>query len=274
VATPVVDASINWDAWTPGSIPAARQASKLDELIATAVGRNPGWSDRAAQRGSLLASIEDHRLDRLASAVADAVARGDSVDQLAQVLQGVLDDSRWAELVATTEMNRAMTAASLASYADAGIEGKSWLTSSDDMVCDPCNDNEAAGPIPLDAPFPTGDDGPPQHGRCRCCVLPELILPTDAPAASDTNPLLPTIPDVPAHPTAGSTREVAPSASPLATAAALAALAAQQRAERQTPGTVPETDDLSEDDLAEQITELPPDPGQRRKHGNKAAGKG
>ena len=35
MTTPVVDASINWDSWTPGSIPAARQASKLDEVVVT-----------------------------------------------------------------------------------------------------------------------------------------------------------------------------------------------------------------------------------------------
>ncbi|MBL7487101.1 hypothetical protein [Frankia sp. AgW1.1] len=287
MAAPVIDASINWDDWTPGSIPAARQAAKLDQLIATAVGRNDQWSDRAAQRGSLLASIEDHRLDRLAIAVSDAVARGDSVDTLAKVLRDVLDDPKWAETVATTEMARAMSAASLGSYVDAGLEAVEWLASP--TSCEVCQDNEAAGPIPMGSLFPSGDDGPPQHPRCVCSLSPVVNYESSAPTGETTDDLMDLIlAPIPAHPTAGSTQPVV-TPRPL-TSAEQAALAFNQPkpAEARPIPTAVDVSRQTEDDLAARIAELPADVadlrlgpdaglgrfrvGRRRKRVGKAAG--
>lgn len=280
MTAPVVSGSINWDSWTPGSIPAARQASKLDELIATAVGRNTGWSDRAAQRGSLLASIEDHRLDRLASAVADAVARGDSVDSLAKVLRGVLDDPKWAEAVATTEMARAMSAASLASYADTGIEAVEWLASP--TSCEVCQDNEAAGPIPVGSLFPSGDDAPPNHPRCSCACSPVINYEAPAVTGETTGDLIDSLLLPTPQPTGGTTRPL--------TSAEQAALVFNQPKPAE-PAPIPTAVDVSrqtEDDLAARISELPPGvadlrlgpdaglgrfrAGRRRKRTGKAAG--
>lgn len=293
MSIPAPESSIDWDDWTPGSIPAARQAAKLDELIATAVGRNPSWSDRAAARGSLLASIEDHRLDRLASAVSDAVARGDSVDTLARTLRGVLDDPRWAEMVATTEMNRAMTAASLASYTAAEVPAKEFLTSDDSRVCILCQENEDAGPILITDDFPNGDS--PVHPTCRCCVQPSWATPDQLGLSTgELSYLAPDLglddadlfaaeaeaeafdgeegdleedaaePGVDQHDTAGETREIEPA--PPLTTADLAAQGALRRAERQAAGqaaaAAPEARDLSRpspDDLAARISQLPSD---------------
>ena len=246
-----LSATINWDAWTPGNIPAARQAAKLDELIATAVGRNPSWSDRAAQRGSLLASIEDHRLDRLASAVADAVARGDSADTLARTLRGVLDDPQWAGMVATTEMARAMTAASIESYRTSGVvEAYSILTANDVRVCQDCQTNQDDGPYPLDTDPPAGIC--PTHPGCRCAVIADTMPLADAQAmgyvpgissgalddtlgnaeaeAEPTEPAPPPPVDIAQHDTVGSTRHMDPSA----VAAALAALGARRQGQQDT----------------------------------------
>lgn len=177
MAAPIVESSIDWDSWTPGHEPAARLARQQDQLIAQAVGRDASWSDRAAQRGSLLASIEDNRLDKLSGAVSDAVARGASSDELARTLQGVLDDPAWAEMVATTEMARAMTAASLASYRDAGFPAASVLSSNDLRVCALCQENEDAGPIPVNDEPPNG--WPPTHPKCRCAVTADYLTPAD-----------------------------------------------------------------------------------------------
>lgn len=289
MAGETLTATIDWDSWTPGSIPGARQAAKLDQLIATAVGRSDQWSDRVAQRGSLLASIEDRRLDRLASAVADAVARGDSVDTLAKLLRDVLDDPKWAETVATTEMARAMSAASLASYADAGLEAVEWLASP--TSCDICQDNEDAGPIPMGSVFPSGDDAPPQHPHCVCSVSPVVGYESSSVTGETTGDLMDSILVSIPHPTGGSIQPVATGTTARPLSSAEQAALSFNRPKPEEPKPTPTAVDVSrqtEDDLAARIAELPPGVadlrlgpdaglgrfrvGRRRKRTGKAAG--
>ncbi len=47
---------------------------------------------------------------------------------------------------------------------------KSWSTVGGDE-CDVCYENAAAGWIPVDGTFPSGDDNPPAHPNCRCACL-------------------------------------------------------------------------------------------------------
>ncbi len=174
---PTPSAGIDWDAWRPGSEPAAAQASNLDLLLAQAVGENPRWGDRAVARGSLLASIEDHRLDKLASTVSEAVARGDSVDTLERTLRKVLSDTRWADMVAITEMNRAMTQASMDTYRQNGIEAYEYLSAEDNRVCGQCSESEDDGPYALNQ-VPSGGL-PPAHPLCRCSISPYFATGSD-----------------------------------------------------------------------------------------------
>lgn len=173
---------IDWNRWEPGSQSGATMARSLALLIAQAVGLEADWHRRATARGSLLASIEDRRLDVLAETVADAVARGDNVQTLERTLLGVLDRTTWADLVAVTETARAMTAAALDTYQQAGVPAKQFVVSPMDTipgpggdirknrVCERCEENAKAGPVPLAAEFPNGDS--PVHPSCRCAVLP------------------------------------------------------------------------------------------------------
>lgn len=48
---------------------------------------------------------------------------------------------------------------------------KSWLTVGDNRVSDGCAENEGAGWIPLDEPFPSGDQAPLRFPGCRCTAL-------------------------------------------------------------------------------------------------------
>jgi len=158
-------------------------ARNLALLIAQAVGLEADWHRRASARGSLLASIEDRKLDVLADTVADAVARGASAQTLERTLRDVLDRTTWSDLVATTELNRAMTAAALDTYQQQGVPAKRFVISPVDTilhpdgsaarvdrVCRRCHANADAGPVPLSAEFPEGD--PPVHPACRCAVVP------------------------------------------------------------------------------------------------------
>ena len=52
----------------------------------------------------------------------------------------------------------------------AGARWKTWITAGDDRVSDGCQANEADGAVPIKDTFSSGDDMPPRHPRCRCCL--------------------------------------------------------------------------------------------------------
>lgn len=83
-------------------------------------------------------------------------------------------DSR-AHLIAVTEVGDAFCAGNLMagqSLEDAGVGmEKAWDTVGDGKVSDGCQENAAAGWIPLDEPFPSGHDRPLRFPGCRCDLL-------------------------------------------------------------------------------------------------------
>ncbi len=83
-------------------------------------------------------------------------------------------------MVATTEIARATSVASMDVYAANGIEASEWLITPDGRVCVICEDNADAGPVPLGAAFPSGDSAPPGHPRCRCSPIPSMLTGLDA----------------------------------------------------------------------------------------------
>lgn len=80
-----------------------------------------------------------------------------------------------AHLVAVQEAGEAYEEGNLAVGRElqaAGLEmEKSWLTVGDNRVSDQCLADEGAGWIPLEDPFPSGNDSPPGHVACRCTLL-------------------------------------------------------------------------------------------------------
>lgn len=50
-----------------------------------------------------------------------------------------------------------------------GEPEKTWIAGGADP-CDICTDNEAVGPIAIDAVFPSGDETPTAHPHCECAV--------------------------------------------------------------------------------------------------------
>lgn len=50
-----------------------------------------------------------------------------------------------------------------------GVPEKTWIAGGADP-CEICLDNEAAGPIAIDAVFPSGDETPTAHPHCECAV--------------------------------------------------------------------------------------------------------
>ena len=167
--------SVDWGRWTPGDWEAAQEAA------------GAGLRQLLAEAGIRIKSIAETRLEELA-AVLEATLASDitqremdqpvpvtnSVQSLTAQLVQVLDNPRNAELVAWTEIARAQSSAALRIYAEDGITHVEWSTAEDARVCPLCDANEAAGPVPAGAAFPSGAVFPPQHPRCRCALLPVL----------------------------------------------------------------------------------------------------
>jgi len=70
-----------------------------------------------------------------------------------------------AQVIATTEGNRAAIAATMDSYTSAGISQWDWNT------YDPCDECAAMGEA---NPHDVGDDAPPLHPNCECFVTPVI----------------------------------------------------------------------------------------------------
>jgi SPP1 gp7 family putative phage head morphogenesis protein len=167
-AQPDVRTHVDWGGWTPGDVEAALALLGDDGL-------GEGLRSMLDRAGVTIKSIAEHRLEELAQLLAQASGEGWSSGKLARLLRDVLDDPRWARLVAVTEGARASTASTLARYLANGVEGKEWMSAEDQRVCPDCNDNELEGPLPLSAYFESGDDGPPAHPDCRCALAPVVL---------------------------------------------------------------------------------------------------
>lgn len=81
-----------------------------------------------------------------------------------------------ATRIARTEISNAYNFGQLDSLKQAAHEGwlpgvpeKSWMAGGANP-CDDCAENEAAGPVALDAAFPSGHEHPTAHPQCECAV--------------------------------------------------------------------------------------------------------
>jgi Phage Mu protein F like protein len=157
---------IDWHGWKPGDLQAA------DKVMWGAGGVQTGLNDLLAKANITIKHVNASRMKDLATKLGIALTRGDSVGTLAKDIQGLVDSGPWADMIATTEMNRATSAATLDTYTEAGLELKSWSTALDEAVCDTCLDNESQEPISIDDDFPSGDPYPPAHPYCGCVLLP------------------------------------------------------------------------------------------------------
>lgn len=153
-----ISTSIDWDAWEPGWPQAAEKLSGADG--------SEGLKGLLDDAGVTIKDVDDTTLSRLATALADGVQAGDSVDTISGSVESVLDDGDMsrATAIANTEVNRAMTQASLDTYAANDVEQFNWVI--EDDACPECQD-EADG-----NPHDMSDTAPPEHPNCRCAVSP------------------------------------------------------------------------------------------------------
>lgn len=145
---------IDWGAWQPGHPDASR-------LVA-----DGGFQRLLDSVGVRIKGIDDTTRNLIAKAVEDGLAQGWSVQQIADAIDAALQDPKRAHLIAVTEVNRAMSAASAAMYRDNGVPMWDLLTAAD--PCPICAD------IAAHNPHRWGDGTPlaPEHPQCRCAIAP------------------------------------------------------------------------------------------------------
>ncbi|KKM76987.1 hypothetical protein LCGC14_1374680, partial [marine sediment metagenome] len=79
-------------------------------------------------------------------------------------------DAGFYQLIATTEMNNAMSESSLQQFIARGRQFKTTVVAAD--PCPICSANHAQGPIRLNNSFQSGHQHPAFHPRCRCALVP------------------------------------------------------------------------------------------------------
>jgi hypothetical protein len=125
-----------------------------------------------AQDLEMVQGLDSNRARRLDKFVADQAAQGIDGPELARRAERererLLRDRR--ETIARTESARAVSEGDMADAMNQGVKYKVWQTTGDDRVSDECQENEAAGPIPIVESFPSGVDTVPAHPLCRCSV--------------------------------------------------------------------------------------------------------
>jgi len=127
----------------------------------------------------LVKEIDTETRDRLAKTISDAIKEKRGVDGLARDIRNEFDDMGKvrSKLIARTETNTSLSKGSFDRAKDMGVTGKSWLTVGDGKVRPSHQQNEAAGVIPIDEKFPSGDLHPPgvDGFNCRCVTVFSML---------------------------------------------------------------------------------------------------
>lgn len=156
----------DWSNWKPG------------HRAAEALLRPKGGLDGLLNRTKpiTIQGISQTSRERIGTILADALGLGLTDKQVAKKIiqakiRGLSKDPQRALTIANTEMNRAMSVASMETYQELDLDRVEWFALEG---CDYCEENAEAGPIPLGSEFPSGDTEPPAHPNCRCSVLPYI----------------------------------------------------------------------------------------------------
>jgi hypothetical protein len=153
-----------WDSWTAGNKPAALLVKPPGAL-----------SDLLDKAGATINGLNRTTMNRLGTILGDGLERGLSGKSIADAIESLLDDPARALTIANTEMARAMSTASMDTYAGFGVEMVEWLHA-DFCTCELCTDAEAMGPQPFGFDWSMGDGvtEPPMHPNCICSIAPVI----------------------------------------------------------------------------------------------------
>lgn len=128
--------------------------------------------------------IDDATRTLLRDKVNQALNEGWSRGKLAQSIESDTLGRDRAQTIAQTELGLAHSAGNRIGWAQTDrVKGRYVILSEDHDEPDECDLNAQAGVVPLDEPFPSGDDGYPFHPNCECvevAVLSDLASNDDA----------------------------------------------------------------------------------------------
>ena len=152
--------NIDWNSWKPGSRAAA--------MIANPKG---GFARLYLRKTTTLDGLNETSLSRVGTALSAGLAVGATDEQIASKIFDVVGSAERALTIATTEMNSAMSLASMDNYQALGVEQVEWLGLE---ACEICQPNIDQGAVPWGQEFESGDTEPPGHSNCRCSILPVI----------------------------------------------------------------------------------------------------
>ena len=152
--------NIDWSSWKPGNRAAA--------IIAAPRG---GFARLLNKKTSTLQGLDTTTLRQVGTALSAGLAVGATDEDIASKLFDVIGSADRALTIATTEMNSAMSVASMDNYQSLGVEQVEWLGLD---ACEICQPNIDQGAIPWGQEFDSGDTEPPGHSNCRCSILPVI----------------------------------------------------------------------------------------------------
>jgi len=147
-------AGVDWDAWEPGHPRAAA-------LLA-----GSGFEEMLAASGVVIQGIDHTTMERIARVLEAGLRAGTGVEKLAQEIDAIVENPSRAQMIAATEVCRAMTRAAVTQYSQHGIAEFNLLTSAG--ACPQCVAIAAANPHPVTDLA----DTPPIHPNCRCAAAP------------------------------------------------------------------------------------------------------
>lgn len=149
-----LESSVSWDSWTPGNPSAALKVA------------DGGLADLLDNAGITVQGITGTVLDQVGNRIADGIDKGLTGDEITSSLEDIAGSR--SEIIAHTEVARAMTAASFDVYTFNGVAEWDLITSAG--ACQVCLDAEALNPHPV------GDmsDSSPLHPFCRCSTAPHV----------------------------------------------------------------------------------------------------
>lgn len=151
---------------------AKEQLASMGATIAQALadGKRPKDIARQLREVTMLDGPRQRRLDKISEDLKAQGLTGKAYDDaLAKAKQALIRERQ--ETIARTEGAKAVNAARNEEAKSRGAKWKGWTTGHDERLCPVCAGNEAAGVIPIDAPFPSGVQHSPAHPRCRCTVF-------------------------------------------------------------------------------------------------------
>jgi len=139
--------------------------------------KNPravAWFQQNGGSTAYIKGIQKTTGDQIRTIITKAIDSGQSYQQTAKEISDSFDGMSRdrAQRIAVNEATHAYENGNLMfaqGLEDDGVEmEKAWNTSEDEKVCDTCTENEDAGYIPLNDPFPSGHQVPPAHLGDRC----------------------------------------------------------------------------------------------------------